>query len=134
MAAAGPARPENRLFFFVLEQQLPGRSEDFGVHSGFKEQQETRRPPMNYAKIIAIHNKAMEAHEDGIEAAKAEVDQTKKKDESDEAFKARVDGDMAKIDMLDFQGAHELEQQLFQALSKVQEKEGQTVSSLIQNI
>jgi hypothetical protein len=89
---------------------------------------------MNYAKIMQIHSDAMKAHHDGIDAAKAEIKTEKQGDETDAQAKARVDSQQAKLDMLDFTGAHELEQQLFQALSKVQEKEGQTVSSLIQNI
>jgi hypothetical protein len=118
------------IFFFDPTQQPPGRSEEFVFTGRPKTNQEQT---MNYAKIMQIHNNAMKAHEAGVEAARGEIEE-KKEGESEEAAKARIEAAGAKLDMLEFTGAHELEQQLFQALSKVQEKEGQTQSAMIQNI
>ena len=89
----------------------------------------------NYAAVIQIHNRAMAAHHAGIEAAKAEVDNAEAPEgETAEQRKARIDANMAKVDMMDFQGAQALEEQLFQTLSNVTMKENQTSAAIAGNI
>ena len=89
----------------------------------------------NYAAVIQIHNRAMAAHNAGIEAAKAEVETMEAPDgETEKERKARIDGNMAKVDMMDFQGAQALEEQLFQTLSNVTMKENQTLAAIAGNI
>ena len=88
----------------------------------------------NIAMCVKLFQKMEDAHQHDVEAAKAGVNEMKQVEgQSDGEFAAAKEKQMAQVDMMDFQGRMQLEQQLISAMSTVISKEGQTGDKIIGN-